>query len=269
MPSQFDNTYHEVFRKPTFDTEIEKKRWQLEKEAEEVFEVRPAPLPTKEMEVEYINWLQEDFKSDPWVTYRFRKYTANPKRIPWKNTRRIKRQSQFTFMTNWTICSFIAWPFAAMLGRAMKTTKTGVPIVPINRWIHDFPNIEPGRIARITFRYYSIGASIILGWCAARYITDMNRKSQNAWYSRPDLKPFAAMVERPADLAHKTMVHDQYVNQRHAEGNASPLHRFFFTRSADFEVKENPYQKLHPEDVWDPRKGHYPSYTNTFGKHHQ
>ena len=92
MPSTYDTTYNQVFRKPSFDTETEKKMWQLQKEADEVLEVKPAPLPTQEMENEYMDWLQEDFKQDPWVTYRFRKYTANPKRIPWKNTRQIKRQ---------------------------------------------------------------------------------------------------------------------------------------------------------------------------------
>lgn len=59
----------------------------MTKEADEIFEVRPAPIPTPEMEVEYIDWLQNDLKSDPWLTHRFRKYTCNPKRIPWKNTR--------------------------------------------------------------------------------------------------------------------------------------------------------------------------------------
>jgi len=69
------------------------------------------------MEVEYIDWLQEDFKSDPWITYRFRKFTANPKRTPWKHQRKLKRQHQVNYLTNWMIGSFIAWPVAAMIGR--------------------------------------------------------------------------------------------------------------------------------------------------------
>ena len=65
--------------------------YHLQKEADEVLELKVPDVPTPEQEVEYIDWLQEDFKSDPWITYRFRKYTANPKRIPWKNTRQLKR----------------------------------------------------------------------------------------------------------------------------------------------------------------------------------
>lgn len=153
-----------------------------------------------------------------------------------------------------------------MFGRAMKTTKGGVPLVPLNRWVHDFPQPEPGRVARTTFRWYSFGSALILGLLFARQVTDTDKKAQNSWYNRPDLKPFAAMVDRPAnDHTFNTMIEDQYVNKRQGEGAASPFRRFFLTRSADFTVKENPYQKLHPEDVWDSRKGHYPTYTNTFG----
>jgi len=61
MPSTFDTTYHNVFRKPSFDDETGKKLYQLSKEADEVLEVKPAPVPTAEMEVEYIDWLQKDF----------------------------------------------------------------------------------------------------------------------------------------------------------------------------------------------------------------
>ena len=46
MPSQFDTTYNEHFRKPVFDTEGDKKLYQLTKEAEEVLEVRMPDIPT-------------------------------------------------------------------------------------------------------------------------------------------------------------------------------------------------------------------------------
>ena len=91
MPSQFDNSFNEHYRKPVFDDVGDKRLYQLTKEAEEVFEERMPGVPTQEEEREYMEFLADDFRSDPWVTYRFRKYTANPKRIPWKNQRRIKR----------------------------------------------------------------------------------------------------------------------------------------------------------------------------------
>ena len=269
MPSSFDTTYHNIFRKPTFDDEGDKKMWQIRKEADEVFEMRPAPVPTQAQENEYMDFLQEDLKSDPWATYRFRKYTANPKRIPWKNTRQLKRQYQFTFTTNWVIGSILSWPVAAMIGRSFKKNAGGVPMVRLNRWIHDFPNPEPGRSSRLLFRYYSIGSAIAFGFAFAYYITDNNQKTQNQWYARPDLKPFAAMVDTPKDLTRETMLESQYVTKREGEGKRSPLFRFFLARDADFTVKENPYQKMHPDDVWDPRKGHYSTYSSDFPSHVQ
>jgi len=102
------------------------------------------------------------------VTYRFRKFTANPKRIPWKNTRNLKRQYTFTFCVNWVVASFAVWPVAAAIGRRWKVTRGGVPVVPLNRHVHDFPNIDPGRVARLNFRFYSVIPAIALGYVIAR-----------------------------------------------------------------------------------------------------
>jgi len=269
MPSQFDTTYHQTFRKNTFDDEPSKRLYQLSKEADEVLEVRPPPVPTPEMEVEYIDWLQEDFKSDPWITYRFRKFTANPKRIPWKNTRRLKRQYQFTYCVNWLIGSVLFWPVAAFIGRRFKTTRGGVPVVRINRWVHDFPKPEPGLVARSQFRYYAFGSSLIMGWFFARTVTDSKMFCSNEWYNRPDLKPYQAMVKPADDLTWSTMLESQYINRQQSGWKSSPIYRYFMARDADFTIKANPYEKLHPEDVWDPRVGRFSTYTNRFGEHHQ
>ncbi len=242
--------------------------WQVSREADEALEVRAAPVPTQEMEREYIDFLQEDFKSDPWVTYRFRKYTANPKRIPWKNQRQLKRQYTYTFCVNWAIGSMLTWPFAAWVGRKMKTSKGGVPIVPLNRWVHDFPHPEPGRTSRLTFRYYSFAACAFAGYIFARQVTDSFVRTSNQWYNRPDLKPFAAMVDRPTDVSTSSMLEAQYVTKQGEDSKRSPLMRFFLPRSADFTIKQNPYANAHPEDVWDSRKGHHATYTNRFGEHH-
>ena len=215
MPSQFDPTYHHVFRKPTFDGAMDKTIYQAQKEADEVLEVRPAPVPTQQMENEYMDWLQEDFKSDPWITYRFRKYTANPKRVPWKNQRRLKRQQQFTFAINWAVGSVLAWPLAALIGRSMKTTAGGTPMVRLNRIVHDFPHTEPGYVARKTFRFYSFAASAIIGFTFAYMTTNAKVKGQNEEFTRTDLKPYPAMMKAPAgnEHTHETMLASQYVNK--------------------------------------------------------
>lgn len=67
------------------------------------------------------------------------------------------------------------------------------------------------------FRYYSIGSSVIFGWIFARYTTDHTVRCSNEFYNRPDLKPFAAMVEKPNDMMTRTMIEAQYNTRQ--EGN--------------------------------------------------
>ena len=55
------------------------------READEVLEIKPPSYPSKETQDEYMDWLAADIRSDPWITLRFKKYMANPKRVPWKN----------------------------------------------------------------------------------------------------------------------------------------------------------------------------------------
>lgn len=56
MPSWTDNTYHREFSKPTYDTEKDKLRQQLTREADEIFEARIPRLPTREEEIAYMKW---------------------------------------------------------------------------------------------------------------------------------------------------------------------------------------------------------------------
>ena len=95
------------------------------------------------MENEYMEFLSNDIRSDPWITYRFRKYMAGPKRIPWRNNYQIKKQYQYDFAVNWAIGAFFFWPIACMIARRAKVYTTGVPIVPYQRFIHNYPNVDP------------------------------------------------------------------------------------------------------------------------------
>jgi len=167
--------------------------------------------------------------------------------------------------------SVLFWPVAAAIGRRFKTTRMGVPVVHQHRFVHDFPKIDAGRAARTYFRWYSFGSSLIAGLLFAQYITPYESRCSNQWYNRPDLKPFAAMVDQPEDLTTKTMLDSQYVERRNdlTDGKRSPLYRFFLARDADFTIKENPYRSQHPEDVWNSKVGQYATYSNNFGEHHQ
>ena len=42
------------------------------------------------------------------------------------------------------IGAILTWPLGVYIGERAKNTQGGVPIVPSQRLIHDFPNLEPG-----------------------------------------------------------------------------------------------------------------------------
>lgn len=77
----------------------------------------------------------------------------------------------------------------------MQTYQGGVPIVPYNRFVPDFPNLEPTRMAKRTFRKWHL-LTCAFGGAITAYLTVDERQKVDAWYSRPDLKPFKAMVAK-------------------------------------------------------------------------
>lgn len=67
-----------------------------------------------------MDFLAADLRSDPWLTVRFRKYMAGPKRIPWKNNYEIKKEYKYLFAYQWAFGSLLFWPVACVIGRRMK-----------------------------------------------------------------------------------------------------------------------------------------------------
>ena len=139
------------------------------READEVLEIKAPNYPSKEVQNDYMDWLAEDIRSDPWVTLRFKKYMANPKRVPWKNKVQLERQYKFTFYTHMIIGGVLAYPLAIAFGRRMRTYQGGVPVVPYQRFIHDFPNVEPARAGRLAFRMGCLGFCAMAGFVFAKY----------------------------------------------------------------------------------------------------
>lgn len=56
MPSQYDNTYHYEYSKPSYDTPEEEAKFKTIHEADAVFEIRPPREPTQDEENEYMDW---------------------------------------------------------------------------------------------------------------------------------------------------------------------------------------------------------------------
>lgn len=120
---------------------------------------------------------------------------AGPKRWPWKNQREIKNQYQFTFFTNAFLGAILTAPFAMWVGRRAQRYQGGVPIIPQQRYVHDFINVDPGHLTKKAFRFWFFGTCIAGGFLFA--LATVNRNQQrDAWYSRSDLKPFPAMVPK-------------------------------------------------------------------------
>ncbi len=56
MPSQFDFTYNDEYAEPTYDSKEDKIKYQTIREAEYSLEMKPPREPTREEELEYIEW---------------------------------------------------------------------------------------------------------------------------------------------------------------------------------------------------------------------
>jgi hypothetical protein len=151
---------------------------------------------------------------DPWITYRFRKYMAGPKRWPWKNSREQHRQYQYTFFVNGCIGALLTWPVAIWVARNAKMFAGGVPLVPLNNFVYDFVNLEPSHIARKSFRR-RFGLTLFLSGIAFGYLTTSPDILNNKWNNRPDLRAFPAMVaDDGSDIAQKTALEAHYQSYR-------------------------------------------------------
>tara|TARA_B110000285_G_C14948936_1_gene525749 strand:- start:360 stop:599 length:240 start_codon:yes stop_codon:yes gene_type:complete len=62
--------------------------------------------------------------------------------------------------------ALMCWPLAMYIGNRMQVTRGGVPVYPMQRFIHSFPNIHPMRSTWRKFRRYAaftlIGAGALV-----------------------------------------------------------------------------------------------------------
>jgi hypothetical protein len=90
-----------------------------------------------------------------------------PKRVPFKNLQELKRQYRTDFVTWFLIGAGITYPFAILVGRRMMMYQGGVPVVPNQRWIEDWPNVRANRTTNRFFRRYAVGTCFIGGFVLA------------------------------------------------------------------------------------------------------
>lgn len=56
MPSHYDNTYHYEYSKPTYDDEADKIYHRKVRESDYILEAKPPREPTREEELQYLDW---------------------------------------------------------------------------------------------------------------------------------------------------------------------------------------------------------------------
>jgi hypothetical protein len=89
-----------------------------------------------------------------------------------------------------------------------------------------------------------------------------DRLLTDAWYSRPDLRPFPAMVPKETmSITEKTMYEAHYQTWRtreHREGlKHRTWYRLFFPNDADYSVDRNPHALTHRNNVYNPANTYY------------
>ena len=144
---------------------------------------------------------------------------------------------------------------------------TGVPSVPYNHAVHDFINVDPTYHARRLFKRNFFKWGAIGGFLYASYFTNPFL-IRNEWYTRPDLKPFPAMVPQESLSESDKIIMETYYKKYRAEKEAanrknSTWYRVLFPNAASYDVESNPYVGSNGRRVYNPLDTRYESHTST------
>ena len=197
---------------------------------------------------------------------------AGPKRWAWKNQRALKHNYYSNFTQNFLIGFMLTWPLGVVVGRWVKSTSMGTPLVPLNRFKHDFINLDPSVHARKLFRR-SFFATCCVGGIAFAYSTINTNFLRDDWYSRPDLRPFPAMVPRDhLDPSERLVFESHYVRYRNEKAKENrknkTWYRILFPLEARYDTDQNPYHGTHKENVYNPANSYYSRIGNVHFRNH-
>jgi hypothetical protein len=68
------------------------------------------PVPTREQELKYLDWLQKSFSEDRIFTRHPKLYGASPFRLHFRNYVETKREYLKTFLKNFVASIALSWP---------------------------------------------------------------------------------------------------------------------------------------------------------------
>lgn len=159
-------------------------------------------LPTRQQELEYMKFLEESIRTDPWISIRFKKYMASPWRLYYK--KKIEQRNEYykTFLINFFISSIISWPLIIYLSRKRMYTSAGIPITKVlgsdifNPQFKLVSLTDRNKYTRRAFFYGVFKYTFLAGVLGAAVFTDRDFFN-NSLNSRPDLAQFRSMTEVP------------------------------------------------------------------------
>jgi hypothetical protein len=206
---------------------------------------------------------------DPIVTIRPKKFHAGPKRHSWKNLRQLKAEYRAEFWTWFCVGAAATYPLALVIGRRAQHYQGGVPAIPVARWVDEWPNVHANRTTNRFFRRYA-GVSMVLGgFTFASYMADDSRLN-NEWYTRPDLKPKAAMVKDDSmydSEAYQQLLETNYLKHQKPDAKKSTLYRWLRPGLADFEVRGNRFQGREVGQNYNIKTGAFPTLHHDYADH--
>lgn len=68
------------------------------------------PLPTRQEELDYLNWLEKSIAQDPIITIRPHRYMAGPMRLRWRALTAYRNEYRKNFAKNFFLYAFILSP---------------------------------------------------------------------------------------------------------------------------------------------------------------
>lgn len=199
MPRVIDTSYNEILSRPSYYDENQKEEYLQKRIMGEILEDATPPLPNRQQELDYLQELEEEFRADRWLHLRYRKLQAGPLRRPYKNARQLKKLGYIDYATTFLIGGLLFAPLGIFVGRRLRTTTMGVPKAYFPRNYNRLPYNDPDGMANRYFRIGLYGTTILAGFFIAGYWTPDHFKDE--YFSRPDLKPSAPMVEDDEHIA--------------------------------------------------------------------
>ena len=133
----------------------------------------------------------------------------------------------------------------------------------------DHPNLHPSATTNRFFRKYAGLTMIAGGMFVAYHMTDETPLS-NEWYTRPDLKPKAAMVKEDSMYdpdAYQQLLETNYGKHRNHDYKKNTLYRWLRPGLADFEVKGNKFAGRSPHTNYNKKTGAFPTLQHNYSDH--